>query len=104
MDREKLFLHIQQLERNLRSMDEEMQILKELTVKLVEENVSLEIEKDNYEKLLSEKEEKNSSFKENSLKSLYDEVILVCSIHFGNHIHGDDCLYRHLFFNIYLFY
>ena len=64
MDREKLFLHIQQLERNLRSMDEEMQILKELTVKLVEENVSLEIEKDNYEKLLSEKEEKNSSFKD----------------------------------------
>ena len=99
MDRVKLFLHIQQLERNLRSMDEEMQILKELTVKLVEENVSLEIEKDNYEKLLSEKEEKNSSFKENSLKSLYDEGFHVCSIHFGTHRHGDDCLFCQSFFN-----
>ena len=68
MDREKLFLHIQQLERNLRSMDEEMQILKELTVKLVEENVSLEIEKDNYEKIIGERREE-LFFKENSLKA-----------------------------------
>ncbi|MCK1976672.1 initiation control protein YabA [Jeotgalicoccus huakuii] len=99
MDREQLFLHIQQLERNLHVMNEEMQTLKELTVKLVEENVSLEIEKENYEQLLNEKEEKDVPFKENSLKSLYDEGFHVCSIHFGTHRHGDDCLFCQSFFN-----
>lgn len=99
MDREQLFLHIQQLERNLQVMNEEMQTLKELTVKLVEENVSLEIEKENYEQLLNEKEEKDVPFKENSLKSLYDEGFHVCSIHFGTHRHGDDCLFCQSFFN-----
>lgn len=99
MDREQLFLHIQQLERNLQVVNEEMQTLKELTVKLVEENVSLEIEKENYEQLLNEKEEKDVPFKENSLKSLYDEGFHVCSIHFGTHRHGDDCLFCQSFFN-----
>lgn len=98
MDREKLFLHIQQLEQNIKSMDEEVQTLKELTVKLVEENVSLEIEKENYEKLLNDKEAADSPFKKNSLKSLYDEGFHVCSVHFGTHRHGDDCLFCQEFF------
>lgn len=99
MDREKLFLHIQQLERNLKTMDEEVQTLKELTVKLVEENVSLELEKENYEQLLNDKETADSPFKENSLKSLYDEGYHVSSIHFGTHRHRDDWLFCQAFFN-----
>ena len=96
MDREQLFSHISKLEDNLMTMHEELQDLKEVAVKLVEENVSLQMEKDNYESLLlkeREEEETSGSFKQNTLQNLYDEGFHVCSIHFGTHRHGEDCLF-----------
>src|SRR5699024_3033171 len=99
MDREKLCRHIQELERTTKMMDREVPTLKENIDKLVKESVSLELEKENYEQLLNDKETADSPFKENSLKSLYDEGFHVCSIHFGTHRHGDDCLFCQAFFN-----
>ncbi|MBY8910298.1 initiation-control protein YabA [Salinicoccus roseus] len=94
MDRERLFTHISKLEADMNHMYEELQTLKELSVRLVEENVSLQMEKETYEQLLAKEEsEKAKSFKQNTLNNLYDEGFHVCSIHFGTHRHGEDCLF-----------
>ena len=94
MDRELLFTHISKMESDIENMHAELQTLKELAVQLVEENVSLQMEKENYEQLFEEEEPAEAeSFKKNTLNNLYEEGFHVCSVHFGTHRHGDDCLF-----------
>lgn len=93
MEREQLFSHISQLEEDMRKMQNDLQVLKEFSVKLVEENVSLQMEKEHYEDVLKEQSESSDGFKQNTLKNLFDEGFHVCSIHFGTHRHGADCLF-----------
>jgi regulator of replication initiation timing len=93
MEREQLFSHISQLEDSMEKMQTELQILKEAAVKLVEENVSLQVEKENYEEVLNEQSDNADGFKQNTLRNLYEEGFHVCSVHFGTHRHGEDCLF-----------
>ncbi|MFD2831641.1 initiation-control protein YabA [Corticicoccus populi] len=99
MERDQLFSHINQIEDNMEKMQKDMQILKEFAVKLVEENVSLQMEKEHFEDLLREQSETTDGFKQNTLKNLYDEGFHVCSVHFGTHRHGEDCLFCQGFLN-----
>lgn len=94
MMRDELFSEIERLEREIKTLSENFTTIKTLAVALAEENVSLEIERDNYKKLLKESSsEKDESFKENTLKSLYDEGFHVCSVKFGEHRQGESCLF-----------
>lgn len=92
--RDDLFSEVEKLEKEVTALSENFTKIKTLAVALAEENVSLEIERDNYKKLLKEStSEKDESFKENTLKSLYDEGFHVCSVNFGMHRHGESCLF-----------
>jgi len=94
MDREHLFMHISKMEADMNSMHDDLQTLKELAVRLVEENVTLHMEKEKYEKLHEEDETvEEDSFKGNTLNSIYEEGFHVCSVHFGTLRNGEDCLF-----------
>lgn len=67
MDRERLFMHISKMEADMNNMHDNLQTLKELAVRLVEENVTLHMEKEKYEKLYEEDETvEEDSFKGNT--------------------------------------
>lgn len=100
MDREQLFNHISQLENDLQNMQENLESIKVHAVKLVEENVSLQMEKEHYETLVNNAKTKpDASFKQNTLKNLYEEGFHICNVHFGTHRHGEECLFCQGFIN-----
>lgn len=93
MERDELFAYISKLEEDMKNMQQDLQTLKEAAVKLVEENVSLQMEKENYEEVLKKESDSSEGFKQNTLRNLYEEGFHVCSVHFGTHRHGADCLF-----------
>ncbi|WP_257713886.1 initiation-control protein YabA [Nosocomiicoccus ampullae] len=96
--RDELFEHILKMENHLDTLNEEFEELKQRTVKLLEENVRLEMENKNFKELLKEttadkEKTKKETFKSNTLQSLYDEGFHVCNVSFGTHRHGEKCLF-----------
>lgn len=80
------------LEHKVNALQTELTDVQELVVQLVEENVSLTMERDNY-KDLHDEETKTTSYKENTLERLYNEGFHVCNIHFGTHRQNEECLF-----------
>ncbi|BAS47014.1 yabA [Staphylococcus schleiferi] len=111
MDRNELFDRLMRLEKNVARIHEDMQELKALTVELVEENVALQIENDNFKALMQQEEEENietpieetrnatSQPTKKQLQSreyfakLYHEGFHICHDVFGKHRHGEDCMF-----------
>lgn len=96
--RDELFDHILKMEKHLETMNAEFHELKTRTVKLLEENVRLEMENNNFKQLLIEttadkEKPERESFKSNTLQSMYDEGFHVCNVSFGTHRHGEKCLF-----------
>ncbi|MBV6534212.1 DUF972 family protein, partial [Ursidibacter maritimus] len=57
MDLNELFSRLMQLEQHVARLNEGMQELKALTVELVEENVALQLENDNFKTLMQQERE-----------------------------------------------
>ncbi|ARJ51030.1 DNA replication initiation control protein YabA [Staphylococcus lutrae] len=111
MDRNELFDRLMQLEQHVTYLNEAMEELKVLTVALVEENVTLQIENDHFKTLMQTEPENNEKTQvqetaaspQKSAKKprqsreyfakLYHEGFHICHDVFGKHRHGEDCMF-----------
>ncbi|ELH0922789.1 DNA replication initiation control protein YabA [Staphylococcus pseudintermedius] len=111
MDRNELFARLMQLEQHVARLNESMQELKALTVELVEENVALQLENDNFKTLMQQERDNVESTQVQEAEvapqkpvkkqrqsreyfaKLYHEGFHICYDVFGKHRHGEDCMF-----------
>ncbi|EHT8225852.1 DNA replication initiation control protein YabA [Staphylococcus pseudintermedius] len=111
MDRNELFARLMQLEQHVARLNESMQELKALTVELVEENVALQLENDNFKTLMQQERDNVESTQVQEAEvvpqkpvkkqrqsreyfaKLYHEGFHICHDVFGKHRHGEDCMF-----------
>lgn len=111
MDRNELFDRLMQLEQHVTQLHTAMDELKALTVELVEENVTLQIENDHFKALMQTEQEshdktpveESTSSSQKPVKKprqsreyfakLYHEGFHICHDVFGKHRHGEDCMF-----------
>lgn len=100
MNRDELFNALTKLEKQINSVNESYETLKELTVELVEENVALKLENDNLQRFIqvpkTKEPKKNSKVlqSKDNLAMLYAEGFHICPTDlFGKHRGGGDCIF-----------